>query len=77
MSHIIIGVHGLANKPKPALLASGWKSAICEGLENLGKHVEPESINFHMADWADLYYTDRLTGEKGLYKKAESESLKA
>ena len=29
---VIIGIHGLGNKPSPPLLAKWWKEAIREGL---------------------------------------------
>ena len=35
MSKVIIGIHGLANKPKETLLTSYWKTSIEEGLRDL------------------------------------------
>ena len=53
---IIIGVHGLSNKPSEELLTHSWLSAINEGLEwiNAGVEVPPDS--FRMFYWADTMY---------------------
>ena len=54
MSKIVIGMHGLANKPPKNILESWWKKAINEGLaKNLGVEIDFE---FSMIYWADLYY---------------------
>lgn len=58
MSKIIIGIHGLGNKPSKELLENWWRKAICEGLNGIGK----ESVNpkFKMIYWADILYRKPL-----------------
>lgn len=52
MSKIIIGIHGLGNKPPKDLLSEWWYLAIKEGLKNIGKfHYTPK---FEMVYWADI-----------------------
>ena len=68
MSHIIIGVHGLANKPKEHILASGWEKAICEGLYNVCKLEERPAINFAMGYWADIFYKNFDNNPDNAYK---------
>lgn len=51
---IIIGIHGLGNKPRPRLLEHWWKRAIREGLQNIGcGHLK---IHFKMIYWADILH---------------------
>ncbi len=53
--NIIIGIHGLANKPEEKTLEDWWKKSISEGLEeNCG--VKNPSFDFEMVYWADLLY---------------------
>lgn len=50
---IIVGVHGLENKPPPDETMRGWKAAINEGLSrNCGHHHQ--DIPFKLVYWADL-----------------------
>jgi len=56
---IIIGVHGLDNKPRPDLLEDWWKAAISEGLARHGGGRKTK-IRFRMAYWADLMYPEPL-----------------
>ena len=63
MKNIIIGIHGLANKPPKTLLAKYWKTSIEEGLtRNLGIR----NLNFHFAlvYWANLLYKNQLHNEQ-------------
>ncbi len=55
---IIIGVHGLGNKPPRGLLKVWWKHSIIEGL----RKIEGSQRRFHlrMAYWADLMYENPL-----------------
>ena len=55
MSKIIIGIHGLANKPKEATLTDWWKKSISEGLEK-NFNLQNPSFNYKMIYWADLMY---------------------
>ena len=55
MANVIIGIHGLANKPKRETLAKWWEEAIREGLlVNCGLSVA--SFDFEMVHWANLLY---------------------
>ncbi|KMW59916.1 hypothetical protein AIOL_000065 [Candidatus Rhodobacter oscarellae] len=64
MSKVIIGIHGLANKPKKSVLEKWWKSAIQEGLaKTCGM---PDAVfEFDMVCWADLLYLHSLHNEQG------------
>ena len=78
MAKVIIGIHGLANKPKKDDLRDGWCTAIVEGLQKNAGISEP-TINFVMVDYADVYYAGkRLTPEANEepYKAAKDGALK-
>ncbi len=51
MDKIIIGVHGLGNKPPRDILEKWWQQSIAEGLKNIG-HPRKE-FDFELAYWAD------------------------
>jgi hypothetical protein len=53
---LIIGIHGLNNKPEPGILRNWWTAAIAEGiLRNCeGKRVD---VDFVLAYWADVMYS--------------------
>lgn len=52
MAKIIIGIHGLGNKPPKDILEKWWLQAICEGLSNINCfHFEP---SFELVYWADI-----------------------
>ena len=54
MAKIIIGIHGLANKPAKSTLENWWKQSIAEGLKiNCEYNKE---FNFKMVYWADVLY---------------------
>ena len=55
---IIIGVHGLDNKPNKIILRSWWKKSILEGLRKV--EGAPRKFQFEMAYWADLLYKKPL-----------------
>lgn len=55
MGKIIIGIHGLANKPAKETLEKWWRQSIEEGLQENCKLKKPE-FNFKMVCWADLLY---------------------
>ncbi len=58
MAKLIIGIHGLANKPDKQTLESWWKKAIAEGLEkNRGVMSE---FNFRMVYWRDFLHRHPL-----------------
>lgn len=55
MEKVIIGIHGLANKPKPEILKDWWRKSILEGL-HINLNLNPSAIPFNMVYWADLLY---------------------
>jgi hypothetical protein len=63
MGKVIIGIHGLGNKPSKETLHNWWRSAMVEGLEKLGK--SSELPQFELVYWADILY------EKPLDEKTE------
>jgi len=54
MGNVIIGVHGLGNKPPHDLLEKWWKCSMVEGLKKSAhKNVLPQ---FRLAYWSDIIY---------------------
>ena len=54
MSRIIIGIHGLGNKPPHHVLKDWWLRSIREGLKHIG---HPEIfVPFELVYWADLFH---------------------
>ena len=49
---IIVGIHGLLNKPPKAVLKGWWSDAIAEGLARNQTGVPP--FSFDLAYWADI-----------------------
>ena len=74
MSAILIGIHGLSNKPEKSTLKDWWEKAIAEGLEkNVGfKNI---SFDFSLVYWADVTYPNP-DGSPDAYKEAEPGALK-
>ncbi|MFC1556593.1 hypothetical protein ACFL6I_12285 [candidate division KSB1 bacterium] len=58
MKQIILGIHGLGNKPPQELLKEWWVNSILEGMERIGK--DRFSIPFDMVYWADEIYSEPL-----------------
>jgi hypothetical protein len=56
---IIIGVHGLDNKPELRILRDWWKSAIDEGIARNCLGRKPK-IRFKLVYWSDLMYAAPL-----------------
>ncbi len=57
MNHIIIGIHGLANKPDRKTLKKYWQDAILNGLDiNANIKCTEDKLNFHSVYWADVMY---------------------
>ena len=54
MANVIVGIHGLANKPEPQLLSDWWEASIREGLKNRG--LDSADFKFVMVHWAKLLY---------------------
>ena len=74
MSHMLIGIHGLANKPAAEVLAKGWEDAIREGLKK-NEGIDNAPINFSSVYWADVMYDD-IDPEPDLYKEAAEGAIK-
>ncbi len=79
MSKIIIGIHGLANKPPGEELSDWWRKSLVEGLKNRGGQ-NPE-FEFDMVYWADLLYkaplhTDEMFSFDALYNNEPYATVK-
>jgi hypothetical protein len=74
MGKIIIGIHGLSNKPKREVLAEGWKNAIIEGLEKNERLQSPE-VNFSLVYWANVTH-QKPDDNPDLYAPAQPGALK-
>ncbi len=61
MKKVIIGIHGLGNKPHAVQLHDWWLNAMHEGLERIGK--PRKKIPFQMVYWADVSYSEPLDPE--------------
>ena len=61
MSKIIIGIHGLGNKPPQRMLELWWNASIREGLKEIGK--TEKRYNFILVYWADHLYQTPLSPE--------------
>ena len=68
MSNVLIGIHGLSNKPTDDVLTKGWEDAIREGLSK-NEGIDDAPINFSSVYWADVMYP-KPDSEPDLYKKA-------
>ena len=55
MSKIIVGIHGLANKPEERVLTDWWTKSITEGLKK-NREMADVDFDFEMVYWADLLY---------------------
>lgn len=76
MSKVIIGIHGLANKPADDVLKKGWSDAMREGLKkNAGINITGKSFNFESVYWANVMYKKPDTKYDG-YKTAKKGDLK-
>ncbi|HEX9973619.1 MAG TPA: hypothetical protein VGD14_16220 [bacterium] len=65
MFKIIIGIHGLGNKPPQKILKKWWKRSIFEGLAAIG---QPRFFfKFELVYWANLLYPQPLS-QKGTGK---------
>jgi len=82
---LIIGIHGLSNKPEQSILKEFWKTSICEGLTK-NQDVSNPQFDFELVYWADEMYkyplqrdenfaSDDLYNEEP-YVEAEPNTLK-
>ena len=63
MANILIGIHGLANKPPKDTLSEWWEAAIREGLSK-NCDLEDADFQYEMVFWADLVH-DPLQAAEG------------
>ena len=54
MSKVIIGIHGLGNKPEKSILEKWWRDSIEEGLKNADYDLK--EFNFELVYWADILH---------------------
>lgn len=69
MAKVIIGIHGLGNKPPKETLENWWRSAMLEGLE---KHKNLMDLpTFELVYWADILHDkpldDTITNKEDPY----------
>jgi PGAP1-like protein len=57
MTNIILGIHGLSNKPAEPVLTEGWLAAINDGLRKV-EHATISAEGFELAYWRDLRYPE-------------------
>ena len=62
MSKIIVGIHGLGNKPPKEILEEWWEKAIREGLQAID-HANTK-FKFELVYWADAFYSQPLNAEE-------------
>ncbi|MDR3611745.1 MAG: hypothetical protein P4L27_14340 [Ignavibacteriaceae bacterium] len=58
MSKIIIGIHGLGNKPPKAILKEWWEKSILEGLKKY--NYTDKKFEFELVYWADILHSTPL-----------------
>jgi len=58
LSKIVLGIHGIGNKPPKELLAKWWKKALLEGLRKNDHSVK--DFNFELVYWADILHKTPL-----------------
>jgi hypothetical protein len=58
MSNIILGIHGLGNKPPKRLLERWWKNALKEGLRGIGR--PRRFVRFRLVYWAHCLHPQPL-----------------
>ena len=62
MSKIIIGIHGLGNKPPKTLLNDWWKRSILEGLNQF--NISLTSFEFELVYWSDILHPNPLNPDE-------------
>ncbi|MDP3149486.1 MAG: hypothetical protein Q8N83_10200 [Ignavibacteria bacterium] len=72
MSKIIIGIHGIGNKPPKNLLKEWWLQSINEGLNKLS--LSSQHFDFELVYWADILNKEPLlpddsSNKNSLYQK--------
>ena len=64
MSNVIVGIHGLANKPPSEILKECWAEAIKEGLNETCRLKNPD-LELHTVHWAHLLYKYPMHNDTG------------
>ncbi len=59
MAKVIIGIHGLGNKPAKRVLQNWWRLAMREGLIGINKRIRVP--RFELVYWSDLLYDKPLS----------------
>ncbi|HKJ82173.1 MAG TPA: hypothetical protein VJ954_09125 [Ignavibacteriaceae bacterium] len=62
MKKIIIGIHGIGNKPPINILRKWWLNSIYEGLKKY--NYSPPDLDFEMVYWADILHKSPLNPEE-------------
>ena len=62
MTNIVIGIHGLGNKPPKELLSKWWKEALLEGQRKNNQSVK--DFDFELVYWADILHKNPLDPNK-------------
>jgi hypothetical protein len=62
MAKVIVGMHGLVNKPEESVLKEWWEASIVEGLKK-NEGIGSAGFHFHMVHWAGLLYKYPLHDE--------------
>ena len=60
---VIIGIHGLANKPEEDLLYEYWRKSVEEGLKKNCNVAQPQ-FEFTIVYWASLLYRNQQHDDK-------------
>jgi len=74
-SKLIIGIHGLSNKPEKETLAKWWEAAMVEGL-NKNSNLPVRSLDFKSVYWADVMYPEGPDENPDAYKSTDKINLK-
>jgi Alpha/beta hydrolase of unknown function (DUF900) len=59
MANVIVGIHGLANKPKREVETGWWEKSIREGLKKTCD-IDNANFTYRMVYWSDLLYKSLL-----------------
>ena len=62
-SKVILGIHGLANKPEETTLKDWWNRALLEGLDH-NCNVRGKDIAFDLIYWADWGYDSPISDDE-------------
>jgi hypothetical protein len=59
---IIIGIHGLGNKPPKTILSDWWERSVLEGLKKY--HYPKTNFEFDLVYWADILHPNPLNPDE-------------